>query len=192
MNKAVSAARPWVIALLIHPSAFLLPPSASAGEPQRLTLDGGYKQHLQWSPDGKRLLMTRIHEGQMALWVMNADGTDLKRLLPDVRTPHFDGHWSPDGQHVLFVLDILQGTDGKLQINRCAADGSDNTVVVPHKAFDESPRWAPDGRSFVFVSTRDGNQELYRADRDGKAITRLTSEVAADNTPYWSPDGRQI
>jgi TolB protein len=172
----------------------LLPPCPPRlrGEPVRLTTDGDFKQHLQWSPDGSKILLTRIHEGQMALWVLNADGSGLKRLLPELRTPHFDGHWSPDGRHVLFVLDILQGTDGKLQINRCAADGSDNQVVVPHKAFEESPRWAPDGRSFVWVSTRDGNQELYRADADGKNVKRLTSEVAADNTPAWAPDGRRL
>ena len=50
----------------------------------RLTKDGDFKQHLQWSPDGKRFLFTRIHEGKMALWTMNADGSDLKPLLsPD-------------------------------------------------------------------------------------------------------------
>ena len=66
---------------------FPLCPLCLCGEPVRLTKDGGFKQHLQWSPDGKRLLLTRIHEGQMALWVTNADGSDLKRLLPEVRTP---------------------------------------------------------------------------------------------------------
>src|SRR5438045_1882863 len=45
----------------------------------RITHDGGFKQHLQWSPDGTRFLLTRIHQGQMAAWVMNADGSDLKR-----------------------------------------------------------------------------------------------------------------
>ena len=47
----------------------------------RLTKDGDFKQHLQWSPDGKRFLLTRIHAGKMGLWVMNADGSDLKPLL---------------------------------------------------------------------------------------------------------------
>src|SRR5262245_38864509 len=134
----------WAIALLI---VFLLCPTSLGGEPVQRTRDGGFKQHLQWSPDGSNFLLTRIHEGQMALWTMSADGSGLKRRLPDLRTPHFDGHWSPDGKHVLFVLDILQGTDGHLQINRCAADGSDSQVVIPHKVMEESPRFAPDGRS---------------------------------------------
>src|SRR4051812_31005990 len=90
-------------------------PAAAQG-PVRLTKDGSFKQHLQWSPDGKQFLFTRIHQGKMALWLMNADGSEMKRLI-EKDTPHFDGHWSPDGKKVVFVLDILQGTDGKLQID---------------------------------------------------------------------------
>ena len=48
-------------------------------------------------------------------------------------TPHFDGHWSPDGKKIVFVLDILQGTDGKLQINTVNADGTDNKVLIPQQ-----------------------------------------------------------
>ena len=159
----------------------------------RLTRDGAFKQHLQWSPDGKRFLMTRLHKGKMALWVMNADGTNLQPLLsPDPGTPHFDGHFSPDGKHVVFVLDILHGTDGKLQINTADADGRNSKVLVPHKGMEESPRFSPDGKRIAWVSTRHGNQEIYRIGLDGKDERRLTSEVAPDNSPAWSPDGKHL
>jgi len=54
--------------------------------------------------------------------------------------PNFDAHWSPDGKKVVFVLDILQGTDGKLQIDTINSDGTDQKNIIPHKAFEESPR----------------------------------------------------
>ena len=60
-----------------------------AAPPVRVTTDGTFKQHLQWSPDGTRFLFTRIHQGKMALWTVNADGSDLKRLMPGLATPHF-------------------------------------------------------------------------------------------------------
>src|SRR3974377_783976 len=103
-------------------------------EPLRLTRDGDFKQHLCWSPDGKKFLFTRIYEGKMGLWTMNADGSDIKPLL-DQATPHFDGHVSSHSKKIVFVFDILQGTDGKLQINTVNADGSDNKVLIPNKAF---------------------------------------------------------
>ena len=55
----------------------LLPATVRADEPTRLTSDGDFKQHLQWSPDGKKFLFTRIHQRKMGLWTMNADGTDV-------------------------------------------------------------------------------------------------------------------
>ena len=54
----------------------------------------------------------------------------MKRLLPDLDQPHFDGHWSADGKRIAYVHDQLQGTDGKLSIHTCAADGSDDKVLV--------------------------------------------------------------
>src|SRR5436189_4173841 len=111
--------------------AAFVPPSclcgdATAAEPARLTSDGSFKQHLQWSPDGKTLLFTRIYQGKMALWTMPADGGEMKRLLPNHIEPHFDGHWAKDGKRIVYVYDRLEGSDGKLRINVCSADGSDD------------------------------------------------------------------
>jgi TolB protein len=173
------------------PLLWLCGPSLAA-EPTRLTTDGGFKQHLQWSPDGKKILLTRIHEGKMALWVMDGDGKNLKRLLPEHREPHFDGHFSPDGKKIVYVYDQLQGTNGKLRINVCAADGSDDKTLIPHKAFEESPRWSPDGKLVLWVSTRGKNPDLYTVDADGKKEKRLTGDPAYDLHPAWSPDGKTI
>src|SRR5690242_3063367 len=98
------------MALLRCSFMLFLASSVNAAEPTRLTTDGGFKQHLQWSPDGKTLLFTRIHQGKMALWVMPAAGGEMKRLLPDHKEPHFDGHFSHDGKRIIYVYDQLQGT----------------------------------------------------------------------------------
>jgi len=171
---------------------FFLGSSVLGADPVRITTDASFKQHLQWSPDGKQFLFTRIHQGKMALWTMNADGSELKRLLPNHDQPHFDGHWSADGKRIAYVFDQLQGTDGKLSIHTCAGDGMDDKVLVPHKAFEESPRFSPDGKLVCWVSTRDGNPELYTVSADGKDIKRLTSETAYDLQPAWNPDGKTI
>ena len=82
----------------------------------RLTTDGDFKQHLQWSPDGNKFLFTRIHAGRMGIWTMNADGTDLKRLLKHDEAPDFDGHWSPDSKKIVFVFDVFTTFDRDYQI----------------------------------------------------------------------------
>ena len=159
---------------------------------QRVSKLGDFLQHVSWSPDGKRFLFTRIHKGKMGLWTMNVDGSDVQALLPSESMPHFDGHFSPDGKKIVFVYDKLQGTDGKLQIDVVNADGTEHKNLIPHKAFEESPRWSPDGKTIAWVSTRDKNQEIYVVDAAGQNIRRLTNNQAPDNTPAWSPDGKWL
>src|SRR6185369_6124724 len=111
------------------------------------------------------------------LWTMNVDGTELKPLLAKAAQPHFDGYWSPDGKQIVFVYDILQGTDGKLQIDVVNADGTGQKNLLPHKmAFEESPRWSPDGKHIAWTSTRDKNQDIWLMDAAGANLKRLTSD----------------
>ena len=54
---------------------------------------------------------------------------------------------------------------------------------MPHKAFEESPRWSPDGKRIAWVSTRDGNQDIYTTDPEGKDVRRLTNDPAPRQQP---------
>jgi TolB protein len=156
-------------------------PHGPAAEPLCLTTDGSFKQHLQWSPDGKRFLFTRIHQGKMALWTTAADGTDLKRLLPDLDLPHFDGHWSAAGKRIVYVHDQLQGTDGK-----------DVTRLTREPAYDLHPAWSPDGKHIAFASGRTGRQKLFVMNADGSGPKKITDGEFLDSWPAWSPDGKRI
>ncbi|GBD37610.1 Dipeptidyl-peptidase 5 [bacterium HR36] len=159
---------------------------------QRLTEDGDYKAHLAWSPDGSRIVFTRIHEGKMSLWLLHIASRQLTRLTSRDTGPDFDPAWFPDGKRLAYVYDQLQGTDGKLFIYTLDSDGSNPTVLIPNKAFEECPRVSPNGQHLLFVSTRDGNQEIYLADVTGKNIRRLSNHPAPDTHPCWSPDGKRI
>jgi TolB protein len=181
-----------LVSLVAVAACFSPARTGSTPAAKQLTRNRDFLQHLSWSPDGGRLLFTRIHGGHMALWTMKADGSDWKQVFASNKQPHFDGCWHPDNRKIAFVFDKLQGTDGLLQIDTINLDGSDHKNLIPHKAFEESPRWSPDGKRLAWVSTRDGNQEIYVADADGKNLKRLTSEPAQDNNPSWSPDGKQI
>jgi len=159
---------------------------------QRLTQDGDYKCHLAWSPDGSRIVFTRLHEGKMSLWLLHLDTRQITRISTREDGPDFDPSWFPDGKRLVYVYDQLQGTDGKLNIHILDIDHAKTSVLIPNKAFEECPRVAPTGKQLLFVSTRDGNQEIYLADISGKTVQRLTHEAAPDTHPSWSPDGKQI
>src|SRR4051812_10745372 len=91
-----------VILLLLHEFV-------SAQEPRKVSDFGGdFIQQLTWSPDGSKFLFTRIHQGKMGLWTMNADGTGAKALFPKETNPTLDAGWHPDGQRIIYVFDRLQ------------------------------------------------------------------------------------
>lgn len=183
----------WAVTVLVWLTLISISiPAQSAIQPKKLTNNRDFLQHLSWSPDGKHFLVTRIHKGKMGLWTVTADGKEWKQVFPSNKEPHFDGHWFPDSKSIVFVFDKLQGTDGKLQIDTIQPDGNGHKNLVPHKAMEESPRWSPDGKWLVWVSTRDKNQEIYMVDAEGKNLKRITTDPGPDNNPSWSPDGKRI
>ena len=58
------------------------------------------KRYPQFSPNGNRIAFQCQCEGDIAIWIMNSDGSDLHRVV-DGKGPS----WSPDGQKIAFIGD---------------------------------------------------------------------------------------
>src|SRR5262249_38283418 len=55
------------------------------------------------------------------------------------------------------------------------------------------PTFAPDGKSFAYVSSQSGNRDIYVQRVDARAAFDITADSPADDTePAFSPDGSQI
>ena len=141
-----------------------------------------------WSPDGTQLAFasTRGSVGGWHVWLMNADGTNL-RELPGHITQH--PAWSPDGSRIA-------GDAGGAGIFVIGVDGTNERrlATAPPLHNDQSPDWSPDGTTLVFSeSTQDGTSSaLYSVGADGTSERQLTSGAFADYDPSWSPDGARI
>lgn len=103
-----------------------------------------------WSPKGDRLVFQRRERNSdaWALYVMNADGTGLRRLT-DGPGEHTDPSWSPDGGSVVF-----SSTAGGLDVPQIfvipAAGGAPVRVTRSPGGYDGAPSWSPDGRWIAF------------------------------------------
>jgi Tol biopolymer transport system component len=133
-----------------------------------------------WSPDGEKLVFTGYDGGLSDLFVVNADGTGLRRLTED---KYADLHpvWSPDGRTIAFATDRGPETDFRvLRIGnwRIALYQLENGAVEVLPQMDQgknvSPQWAPDGRSIAFVSDRNGVSNIFLYDFDAKNVFQIT------------------
>ena len=117
-----------------------------------------------------------------------------------------DPQVSPDGKWVIFsVVDVDLAANTKtphvwiVPLTRGAADASSapaERILIAGQDADR-PRWAPDGKRFAFISTKESGSQVWIADFDGAAgnattIYRLTEIATEASGELWSPDGKNI
>jgi TolB protein len=107
---------------------------------QQLTKNGKttYDFVPDWSPDGTRLVYTRIVGGVYDLIVMNADGTNKVNITDDAKSQGRPA-WSPNGQWIVFNQ-TQNGTDS---IYKIRPNGEDKTAILNEEAQDFWPDWQP-------------------------------------------------
>jgi Tol biopolymer transport system component len=90
----------------------------------------------RWSPDGSKIAFTRATDDGAQIFVMNANGTGLKRLtkgpgrndLPD---------WSPDGSRIAFI----SNRDGNRELYVMEADGTSETRLTQSRGMEYQQTW---------------------------------------------------
>jgi dipeptidyl aminopeptidase/acylaminoacyl peptidase len=63
-----------------------------------------------WSPDGKMIAFTSTRDGRPQIYVMNADGSGLRRVA-NTQSADFSPVWSPDGNWLAFTSSRDNSTD---------------------------------------------------------------------------------
>ncbi|MGV3527251.1 MAG: TolB family protein [Candidatus Sericytochromatia bacterium] len=69
------------------------------------------------------------------------------------------------------------------------------TNLTRHAAQDTQPKWSPDGRHVLFLSTREGVLEPFLMNAEGRDIRRLLVQAPQSmelEFADWSPDGQQV
>src|SRR5256886_5889001 len=105
---------------------------------------------------------------------------------------------SPDGKWVLFsAVDVNLDANTKTpHVWIVPLAGGESREIISDQDADR-PRWAPDGKRFLFVSSKEGGSQVWIADFEGSAGTvtgrhKLTSFATGADGPIWSPDGKNI
>lgn len=140
-----------------------------------------------WSPDATKIVFMSDRESTTNLWVMNADGSDVRRLL---RTPSvcYMPSWqhTPDGELIVFGL---HGDKPEMACIR--PDGSELKMLGE----GHDPTLSPDGRHVCYTGhPPEGGVTVYVMDWNGenkRRVVQTTSRVGA-TFPNWSPDSKDL
>jgi Tol biopolymer transport system component len=185
---------------------------------------GDWETDVEWSPDGSMIALARRSPGAInrrggpsrIIVVKVATGEVVARLPPDPTADEDDDQptWSPDGKLLAFSRGtVAGGPDGQprdqhIWITSIGAldrqrDLSAAVCAPGCRVTDDSPVFAPDGRSLVFNRENDGLLQITLADTACRVLlpagqNSCAGPVTAPNGPpqprdvAWSPDGRRM
>jgi Tol biopolymer transport system component len=171
--------------------------------------DGSYDAEATVCMQDGRVVFTSDRDGDLELYVVNADGSGLSRLT---HTPGYDGgaFFTADCSGIVFRASRPSGPalaeyrallaeglvrPSALEIFWMDADGSNEQQLTDNGAANFAPYPAPDGRSVLFASNMGGSArefDLYRVGRDGGEPERISFSEGFDGFPMFSPDGRWL
>lgn len=160
--------------------------SSDGGGLRRLTR--GIDGVPRYSPDGSRLVFFReklgLHpDSSGALFVIDADGTGLRRITP-WGGAFLGQEWSPDGAWIVF-----QRPFGLLSLVRPDGSGLHTVPVsLPAGTGAVQPSWSADGRWILFALQRGDASTIYAVRPDGSGLRPVTStDGALESWPGWRP-----
>lgn len=140
-----------------------------------------------WSPDGTQILFASDYEGAIQLYVINVNGSGLKRIT-DFNALRGRSDWSPDGAWMV----TYNGEAWHREIFIFRPDFSDKRQLTPSGGNSQGPGFSPDGQWVVFTSYFDHYNddlgcEIYIIRIDGTDLRRLTDNAYCDYQPRWGP-----
>ncbi len=111
-------------------------------------------------------------------------------------TRFLGGTISPDGTQFLTISSKMDYPASEKPVSHLyliPASGGASRQMTASEAGESSPAWAPDGRSFAFVSRRNGSPQIFLMPVNGGEGVQLGKLKIVPESPLrFSPDGKEI
>jgi len=149
----------------------------------KITDDMATEVAARYSPDGTRIAYVLNAIGGMKILVMDADGSDPRRLTSTPDSIFEDSPaWTPDGSRIVY------SSAGSIWIIN--ADGSDPQQLTSGFTRDNQPAVSHDGTMIAYQSTGRRGADIYLMSIDGQQQRPLQETSEREAAPAWFPDGQ--
>jgi Tol biopolymer transport system component len=101
-------------------------------------VNNAYGTFPDWSPDGQWLVFQTNSDGDWNIYLININGTGLRRLTDDQREDRRPA-WSPDGTQVVFQ----SNRSGGFELYAVSAAGGETHRLTDNTWDDNDPDWQP-------------------------------------------------
>lgn len=167
------------------------------GKLKRLTTAKGYDAEGSYSADGKHIVFCSNRSGvdNLELYIMDADGKNVRQLTNSPKCYNGGPFFSPDGKRVIFRSDRKK--KDHLQLYVINTDGTGERALTDDLGWVFwAPYWHKDGKHIIYTaadhSQHPPNYDLYWMNIDTGKKVRLTHAPGADVLPVLSPDGKKV
>jgi TolB protein len=166
---------------------------------KRLTDASGYNAEGSYSPDGKSIVFCSNRSGpeNLELYVMDADGKNVRPLTKAPNCYNGGPFFSPDGKKVIFRSD--RKSKNHLQIFVINVDGTGEKALTDNEQWVHwAPFWYKDNKHIIYTAAdhsdklKRPNYDLYWMNVETGRKVRLTFAPGADVLPVFSPDYRKV
>jgi TolB protein len=172
----------------------------------RILTPKGFQGQPSFSPDGKQVVYERdIAQGNNGVWIMRADGTELRRVT---RNPFMlggecgcdtDPNFSPDGKLITFVR--IKKDHDLQALFAVRPDGSGLRQLTPY-SWEVAVKhdWSPDGKQILLTTNADfvvpgASANMVTVKPDGSGKKQLTNFTGGSKNAFagsFSPDAKKV
>jgi Tol biopolymer transport system component len=173
----------------------------------------GYDAEATISPQGDKIVFTSQRNGDLDIFTMNLDGSNLRQLTNELgydggpffswdgtkivyRAYHPNTNQEKERYQALLANEMIE--PGNFQIWIMNADGLNKRQVTHNKFANFAPFFHPDNKRIIFSSnlnspnSRHSDFNLWMVDEDGSRLEQITFFKEFDGFPMFTRDGRYL
>ena len=186
--------------------------SIVGGEATPLVQGFDWNMQPTYSPDGKTIAFISDRDGASNLWVMDANGSNLRQISTEKTALIHTPSWSPDGDYIAVTKGFMSSRSipaGEIWMyHRSGGDG----VMVTERAYEEhtqknmtDPAFSPDGKYLYYTDDvtsgriweygKNSTTELFNIMRHDLETGESSSYIGGAGgaiVPTPSPDGKYM